>query len=350
MTQNMDNTPSAFSPDNALLAEYLAGRASDSERIAVESWLTQNPERVAEMELLGIVWSAPDCTVSVDETQAFITRWRTAALQTDVPKVYTTSLGTTPSVQIEGLNPKQSHPWNVPRWGWQAATAVLTLLLVAFVFRTPNVTPNSSTTTYSTRNGERAEITLSDGTHVSLNVGSRIDIPDNFNRGDRTIHLTGEASFHVRHAAGTPFTVMAGPSITRVLGTRFVVRHYAEDSTALVSVRDGKVAMNNNIVLTAMQQAQVSFGGISPITRATPGQFTFESGVLTLGATPLPEAISELNRWYDADIHLGDASLIAQQIAGEFATGSISDLAEILDMTYGVRVVRNGRNLTLFSR
>ncbi len=350
MTQNKENIPTAFSPDNALLAEYLAGRASDAERILVESWLAQDPGRAAEMDLLRAVWSAPDRAKLDGETRSFITRWRTAALEADVPKMHETSLGITTSVQADDSKSSQSHLWNTPRWGWQAATAVLSLLLAAFVLRTSNVTPNSSTTAYSTRNGERAEITLSDGTHVSLNVGSRIDIPDNFNRGDRTVRLTGEASFHVQHATGNPFTVIAGPSITRVLGTRFVVRHYSADSVVLVSVRDGKVAMNNNIVLTAMQQVRVSLGGTSPITRAIPGQFTFESGVLTLGAIPLLDAIPELNRWYDANICLGDSSLITQQIAGEFATGSISDLAEILEMTYGVRVVRNGRNLTLFSR
>ncbi|HXC24982.1 MAG TPA: FecR domain-containing protein, partial [Gemmatimonadaceae bacterium] len=65
---------------------------------------------------------------------------------------------------------------------------------------------------------------------------------------------------------------------------------------------------------------------------------------------PLPAAIVELDRWFDADIRLGDPMLEKQRIKGEFAAGSLADLSAILELTYNVRVVRDGRVLTLYPR
>jgi ferric-dicitrate binding protein FerR (iron transport regulator) len=65
---------------------------------------------------------------------------------------------------------------------------------------------------------------------------------------------------------------------------------------------------------------------------------------------PLVEAVPELNRWYDADIRLGDKVIQQQRIVGGFKAGSITDLVSILEMTYNVRVEREGRVLTLYTR
>jgi ferric-dicitrate binding protein FerR (iron transport regulator) len=167
--------------------------------------------------------------------------------------------------------------------------------------------------------------------------------------GNHTVRLTGEALFTVTHHDGAPLTVIAGPVTARVLGTDFLVRHYTSDTVATVAVRNGKVSVGQTI-LTAQQQLTMNAAGVPRLQPVSAGVFGFTTGVLTLNVIPLPEAIVELDRWYDVDIRIGDAELATQGIGGRFTAGSLVDLTTILELTLPVRVVREGRVLTLYAK
>jgi transmembrane sensor len=203
--------------------------------------------------------------------------------------------------------------------------------------------------TYTTANGQRARVTLPDGSTALLNVASRLDVPADYTRGNHTLHLRGEALFDVTHHSRTPFRVIAGSDTTRVLGTSFIVRRYETDTAVTVAVRNGKVAVHSTVV-SANQQVKVGDAGHVQLRPASSAQFTFAQGVLTIEDMPLSEAVLELSRWYDADIRLGDPVLGTQRIKGVFAPESLNELAPILDWTFNVRVVRSGRTLTLYPR
>jgi transmembrane sensor len=209
--------------------------------------------------------------------------------------------------------------------------------------------PFRSMSTYATTNGQRATITLLDGTTVVLGVASRLDVPDDFATGNHQVALTGEALFTVLHHAGTPFTVVASGTQTRVLGTSFVVRHYPRDTVTTVAVRDGKVLVDSAVV-TAQYLAEVGSHRTLALRRADPSVFSFATGVLTLNVVPLPDAIPDLDRWFDVDIRLGDPALARKRIDGRFTTGSVAELIKLFEMAYDVRVVRTGRVITLLSR
>ncbi len=207
----------------------------------------------------------------------------------------------------------------------------------------------STASVYTTGNGQQATITLPDGSTALLNVGSRLEVPTNYADGNRVLQLRGEALFTVHHNSGSPFTVMAGSSTTRVLGTRFVVRHYATDSVASIAVSQGKVSVGST-VLVENEEIAVSDRVAGEVRRADPAKFSFATGSLKLNAMPLEDAIPELSRWYDADIRLGDSSLATRRVTGECIAGSLADLAEVLELTFDIRVVRVGRVLTLYPK
>jgi transmembrane sensor len=204
-------------------------------------------------------------------------------------------------------------------------------------------------TTYVTGNGQRASITLADGTTVALDVASRLDVPADYSNGNRALQLHGAALFTVIHHDKHPLIVRSNGTEARVLGTSFVMRHYATDTVITVAVREGKVAVRS-VVVAAAQQADVSQAGVIHVRPMDPSQFGFAKGVLTLHGMPFSEAIAELDRWYDADIRLGDPSLATRHVAGEYAAGSLADLADILALTFNVRVTRDGRIITLYSK
>jgi ferric-dicitrate binding protein FerR (iron transport regulator) len=99
-----------------------------------------------------------------------------------------------------------------------------------------------------------------------------------------------------------------------------------------------------------MQQVRIDAAGAGMVQPLDPARFSFAKGLLVLKSMPFPEAILELNRWYDVDIRLDDPVLATRRITGEFAADSLSDLTEILELMFKVRVVRSGRVLTLYPR
>ena len=205
------------------------------------------------------------------------------------------------------------------------------------------------TSTYATTNGQRATITLLDGTTVVLGVASRLDVPGDFAMGNHQVVLAGEALFTVPRHAETPFTVLAGTTRTRVLGTSFVVRRYLNDTVTTVVVRDGKVAVDSTVV-TAQHLLTVKPHHRLDLQMADPATFSFATGVLTLNATSLPDAITELDRWFDVDIRLGDPVLAKKRFVGRFTTESVAELTHLFEMVYDVRAVRVGRVITLFPK
>lgn len=182
-----------------------------------------------------------------------------------------------------------------------------------------------------------------------LGVASRLNVPADYASGHHTVSLTGEAVFNVSRHGQSPFTVVAGSTTARVLGTSFAVRHYTTDTTVTVAVREGKVAVNDQVV-AASRFIAVGPRGMTHVGSGDASQFGFATGVLTIDSMPLSRAIVELDRWYAADIRLGDASLARAPIVGKFTAGSLSDLTEYLQFLLDARVVRDGHIITLYPK
>lgn len=204
--------------------------------------------------------------------------------------------------------------------------------------------------TYSTNPAERATINLPDGSQVVLNVASTLSVPANFGKKNRALELSGEAMFTVRHSDGVPFTVKTGSTITKVLGTTFVVRRYPTDSSSTVAVRDGRVAVDSAVV-AANELVHVMPAGIVR-EKGIASHFAFVDGDMVIEPQPFRDAVADLARWYDADIRIDDDAIWLNDriIQGTFSRGTPRDLASILSFMFDVDVVWHGQDLTIRSR
>lgn len=232
---------------------------------------------------------------------------------------------------------------------WAAAAGLAVLIGVGGVISHLAVSPEPSShsiITYRTQNSEQAEMTLSDGTIVRLNVGSEIDIPQNFGNG-RSVRLRGEAYFHVTHTAGVPFVIQTTTARAIVLGTEFGVRAY-DSAYARVAVRSGKVALND-VVVDAHSVGTVN--GDSPVSvdqnQDVDAALSFIKGQLVLSRTTLRDAIADLNRWYDVEINVVNQVYNDEQINVVLSTGSINDLVGFLHMLFPATITRDGRTITI---
>ncbi len=348
-----DDRPPAVQPEEGvaddppadLLDRYWLGQASPHELAWLEDWNDANPGQIERLTEVG---------------NAFVSRGFHGYAAEARAKRVVEILRAAQVMTSPASHTSHSRAWRF----WYGAAGIVAsalLLLVGWsgaIHRLGN-TLAAQQSIYTTGPGERATITLPDGSTVVLNVASRLEVPADYSTKNRTLHLRGEAFFAVKQDARTPFAVIAGPSTTRVLGTRFAVRYYLGDSVASVAVRDGKVAVYSRAVstssrvptiLAANQRVTIRDTSLSAIQIAQASQFSFTRGVLTLRDATLAQAIPELNRWYNADIRFGDIALADRRVEGRFVSGSVSDLAEVLEWTLGLRVVREGRVITLYPK
>jgi transmembrane sensor len=92
--------------------------------------------------------------------------------------------------------------------------------------------------------GEQAHpVTLPDGSKVTLEPRSQIEIATAFEGKERKVYLSGKAFFEVVRDESRPFKVCTKKVITKVLGTSFTVEAYDEDDEVTVSVKTGKVSV-----------------------------------------------------------------------------------------------------------
>ncbi|TDW96375.1 FecR family protein [Dinghuibacter silviterrae] len=92
--------------------------------------------------------------------------------------------------------------------------------------------------------GERAHITLPDGTEVTLNSDSRLTYPSKFTGEARELKLSGEAFFNVKQDQQHPFHVITSNLVVTVLGTSFNMECYPEKSHTKVALVTGKVRLD----------------------------------------------------------------------------------------------------------
>jgi Fe2+-dicitrate sensor, membrane component len=201
--------------------------------------------------------------------------------------------------------------------------------------------------TYFANNGEVRSVTLPDGTQVSLNGGSRLEITSDFEKGNREVKLTGEAYFKVVKDPKHPFLVNTSTIITRVLGTEFNVQAYDNENQLTVTVAEGKVGVKR-------QQNQ---GGKETLSRGLlPGQqLTFNktnkrstisqvdasrtsawrNGIVYFEDASIPEIARKLERKYNLHIKVTGPDFVDCRYTLRFSSETRSKAIEVLSKVSG---------------
>lgn len=97
----------------------------------------------------------------------------------------------------------------------------------------------------STGAGERANITLPDGTKVSLNFYSKLSYsPHTFGKKERNVTFDGEAYFDVVHNEKSKFTITDEDISVRVIGTKFNLLSRKGTQFVTINMEQGRVAFS----------------------------------------------------------------------------------------------------------
>lgn len=207
--------------------------------------------------------------------------------------------------------------------------------------------------TYGTEIGERRTIALADGSSVTLDTASRIQV--RLSRDRRAIELIeGQALFDVAADASRPFVVSAGGVEVRALGTRFDVRRM--NGGARVILAEGRVAVTKadapegGWTLSPGQQVLTTRTAprVEPVDVATATSWT--TGRLIFDHTPLREAIAEMNRYSSVKVELASPGLAQTPVSGAFNAGDMDGFTAALSDLYPVTVTREERRLLIADR
>jgi ferric-dicitrate binding protein FerR (iron transport regulator) len=153
-------------------------------------------------------------------------------------------------------------------------------------------------------------ISLSDGSKIYLNAGSKLSYSKDYDSESRKVSLNGEAYFDVKKGIN-PFIISTEYAEITVLGTKFNVR--SRDDGFEVGVNEGAVKVHNDLQSMELSQGeQIDINPESPKTFSSSKMADFYPGwknnKLICDNSSLVKICDELERTYNVKINFQNES------------------------------------------
>lgn len=204
--------------------------------------------------------------------------------------------------------------------------------------------------------GEKKSIRLADGTKIILNSDTKVRIPNNFNKEERTIEIEGEGFFDVTPDPDNPFVIKSGEAQVKVLGTSFDFKSYKEDEFIKLTVSTGKVRVNvadQDLQLAVSPNEHLSInkidGNVRKETIEENNYIKWIHGSLYFNKEPIREVIKTINRTYNRKVIL-QCKDCDYRITGIHDNKSIEAVIEAICFTTGLRSRLEGDNIILYDK
>lgn len=312
-----------------------------SHREAAADWFTRLQGDAALED-----WTAFQTWLEADERHR-LAYDAVEALWLDLDDAQAPAAVTAPPETVIPLRPRRPRP---PVWLWSGAALAAAAAVVVFVALPPSP---ATTQTFATGKGELRDITLADGSHVTLSGDTQLEV--RLAGRQRDIVLSrGEASFDVAHDARRPFIVQAGDRDVRVLGTEFNVLR--SDQRLAVTVRRGVVQVSDGGQadvhrLAIGDQLLHRIGETrSTVHKVQPDQaFAWRKGRLTYENAPLADVAADLNRYLVTPIRV-DAGAQHVKVSGVLLIDKPAAMLRRLELFAPIRAEATGSEIVLKAR
>lgn len=191
--------------------------------------------------------------------------------------------------------------------------------------------------------GKRTSLTLPDSTQIWLNAGSRVEFPSRFAEGKREIYAEGEVYLEVAKDTERPFTVRTPFYDVRVLGTKFVVSAYKNETEHAVVLAEGtvEVGLQNQLPCRLSPNHKWSVNDRkTKITEVVPYEyFCWKDGVLQFSQETLSTILHRISRYYGVKIDYvpGEEERInGKLVLFEDVRTVLDNITVILPVTYTI--------------
>jgi transmembrane sensor len=231
------------------------------------------------------------------------------------------------------------------RW-FGAGIALAASVMLALVI-SPKLGFDGNQQNFRTRLGQQLAIELVDGSHITLNTNSRVEV--NFQAERREIKLIrGEAFFEVAKDPDRPFVVAAGNAEVRALGTAFNIYLLGEQST--ITVTEGVVRVTElnapasraaDVALLSVNQSIAGKrGGLaSPQTSNSEITLAWRDGKIVAHQMKLATLVRELSRYHSTQILIPDPEVAQMTVSGVFELSDPDTTLRAIEHSLAVRSI-----------
>lgn len=257
----------------------------------------------------------------------------------------------------EIIQPQKS--FHLPYFAGRIAAAVLLLCLfatTAYLAIDRNQIQTAIAQEYKvvSEKGERASVLLPDGTKVYLNAESSLSYPASFSLRNRTVCLTGEAYFEVKHDATAPFIVKTTEVEIKVLGTTFNLCANPHDKWFEASLVEGKIEVTpykypqKQVYLSPLQKAHYNFrtGNLQIIKTDLQVETAWKRGDLIFRNQPFQQIIEQLESFYGMNIRV-KGSYPEELFTGSYHETDVIQVLNNLQQHYTFDYQKSGNDISL---
>lgn len=305
------------------LARYFAGESPPEERAVIEARVETDVHFREAFEHAEKAWNATGKpSMGVDKQKAW------SAIDLEIKQGGSEGLRIVRRDRLAAVN-KASRGSRRTSSSWAVVSFFLMLFAVAFYYVKEPVTTSqdiSEVSIFKTTAGQRASITLPDGSVAMLNAESRIRVMTGASDTMRIIELDGEAFFSVVSDPLRPFIVRAGEAEVRVVGTSFNVSAYPEEEAVEVLVAEGEVKLRNSdeetesVTLTQNDLGIVPQEGLPTRSHveSLDNALAWRQGKLVFEHTSFDVVARTMERWFDLEIHFDDPEIANRHLSSSF--------------------------------
>jgi ferric-dicitrate binding protein FerR (iron transport regulator) len=315
--------------DDELLMKYLTGNLTAEESETFRLSMEAEPANRKYLEQMELIWKSSG---SIREFQSIDAAkdWNSLRERFGFSK-----------------QPEEHHPSRQIRRMTFRIMRVAAIILLAFAsaFMIYYYTGNLSKMDWITLDApdQLGEITLPDGSRVSLNTGSRLAYPAEFKGRKRTVKLEGEAFFEVARNEDRAFIVIvADEASTEVLGTSFHLREDPGKKRVFLNVLTGKVAFypkgkkKKALVLGKDEHAEYHNGHIQQHVSLDLNFLSWKTRTLIFDNSPLPQVLKQLGKHYHKEFHIMDRGLDTLALTGTYKNQKIDNVLEEISLVLDI--------------
>ncbi|MDX2188937.1 MAG: FecR domain-containing protein [Bacteroidota bacterium] len=315
-----------------LIAKWVTGEISSSEKGMVEQLLNSDQEFANELKLAQQIWND---SLNLKETPLI-----------DEDEAWT-------KVSVRMKKSGRIIPLFSSK-GMFSIAASLLLVMVAtvmyFILKKNNYQSieQQAVVVSSTSSGDVViSKKLADGSSVTINKGSKLIYPDSFKSNERRVKLEGEAFFDITKDPYKPFVIEAGPLASiQVLGTSFNVREL-ENGNVEVKVSTGKVKLYTSeseifIIPGEMGVFDKQSNQITKLLNNDPNYEFWRTKTLVFNNTELSKVVEVLSKYYEYEIVIGSAKLNELRLTATFKNESLEQVLELIKESLEIDIVKSG--------
>jgi ferric-dicitrate binding protein FerR (iron transport regulator) len=281
-----------------LLIKYIEGDATDSEKVSVTNWLDSDPENMKEYLSLRKLHD--------------ITIWQTSPVAKS-------------EQETNGTNHRQSRRITFSEVMKYAAILIVAIFVSRFIFPEVKSVETVAMQSLYVPAGQRAEITLEDGTKVWLNANTTLTFPNQFSGETREVSINGEGYFDVVSNKLKPFIVKTNKYNVKVWGTKFNVMAYSGNRIFETALFEGSVEVLKTGVEKGMlikpdqrifeEKEQLT---IAPITDLN--HQLWKEGIISFEDESFTELVNKLQLYFDMKIEVKNDKILSYHCTGKFRT------------------------------